>query len=526
MNVHSIFESISGEAGGFLQGSWVTFIRLQKCNLRCVWCFGIKSGRRVPKITTAFGGNKKLNEVRVGDTLLTFDKNKNMVETKVTKVFTRHVDQWLEIKINNHLYFVTDEHPFFTNRGLVKAKDLQVGDEILHSTFQQKQSWVKLGNKNPMKNKEVVQKRVRNTDYKKSGRKISYAIKEKQKNGTYKSPWEQLSPQKKEEVRQKLSISKRGIKNPNWGGDKQKNYNTLKEKVRTEKIVQCSQCKKSGELHVHHKDKNQYNDNKNNLIVLCKSCHSKAHKNGYNFWKGERKDGKQLKVMNGYKVQAIKRIKRCTFPQSKIQKPLHVFNLQCAPYNSYLIDNMWVHNCDTKVTQDDTERMQMDVNSIAESCHTEKVLITGGEPLIHRDIIRLIETLQFYKKEVQVETNGSIQLPKISNVHWVVDYKCPSSGMTHHMLSLEHMRSTFIRATGLYKGSVWLKFVVQNEEDLDRAINVIKDMVGTGVKYVISPTNARGSMIPDIVGQIKEKNAWLLDYVTFSVQLHKLIDLP
>ena len=182
--------------------------------------------------------------------------------------------------------------------------------------------------------------------------------------------------------------------------------------------------------------------------------------------------------------------------------------------------------CDTKVTQDGTERMQMDVNSIVESCHTEKVLITGGEPLIHQDIIKLIEVLQYHKKEVQVETNGSIQLPKILNVHWVVDYKCPSSGMSHHMLPIETMRSTFVRATGIYRGSVWLKFVVQNEEDLDEAISVMKEMPGTGAKCVISPTNARGSMIPDIVVQIKEKAPWILNHITFSVQLHKLIDLP
>lgn len=38
MNVHSIFESISGEAGITIpQGSWTTFIRLQGCNLQCMW---------------------------------------------------------------------------------------------------------------------------------------------------------------------------------------------------------------------------------------------------------------------------------------------------------------------------------------------------------------------------------------------------------------------------------------------------------------------------------------------------------
>jgi organic radical activating enzyme len=39
MNVHSIFESISGEAGiSIPQGAWTTFIRLQGCNLRCPYC--------------------------------------------------------------------------------------------------------------------------------------------------------------------------------------------------------------------------------------------------------------------------------------------------------------------------------------------------------------------------------------------------------------------------------------------------------------------------------------------------------
>lgn len=38
LNVHSIFESISGEAGFFQQGTVGTFIRLQGCNLACQYC--------------------------------------------------------------------------------------------------------------------------------------------------------------------------------------------------------------------------------------------------------------------------------------------------------------------------------------------------------------------------------------------------------------------------------------------------------------------------------------------------------
>lgn len=39
LNVHSIFESISGETGIMIpQGAWTTFIRLQGCNLECAYC--------------------------------------------------------------------------------------------------------------------------------------------------------------------------------------------------------------------------------------------------------------------------------------------------------------------------------------------------------------------------------------------------------------------------------------------------------------------------------------------------------
>jgi len=49
LNVHSIFESISGEAGFFQQGSWCAFIRLQGCNLRCPWCDTKDSQAQAPK---------------------------------------------------------------------------------------------------------------------------------------------------------------------------------------------------------------------------------------------------------------------------------------------------------------------------------------------------------------------------------------------------------------------------------------------------------------------------------------------
>lgn len=39
VKINAIYESISGEAGRFPQGSWCTFVRFQGCNLnKCSWC--------------------------------------------------------------------------------------------------------------------------------------------------------------------------------------------------------------------------------------------------------------------------------------------------------------------------------------------------------------------------------------------------------------------------------------------------------------------------------------------------------
>jgi 7-carboxy-7-deazaguanine synthase len=57
------------------------------------------------------------------------------------------------------------------------------------------------------------------------------------------------------------------------------------------------------------------------------------------------------------------------------------------------------------------------------------VEITGGEPLLQREIISLIERLQSERYKVLIETNGSLNLQDIPDyVVKVVDVKCPGSG--------------------------------------------------------------------------------------------------
>lgn len=116
LRVNEIFSSINGEVCNFHQGSLCTFIRLQGCNLDCTYCFGVLPGRKIPKIILSNKPNKKIMDVKIGDKLLTFDRNKNLVETTVVNTIQREVDRWLRLTINNVQYFVTEDHPFFTTK--------------------------------------------------------------------------------------------------------------------------------------------------------------------------------------------------------------------------------------------------------------------------------------------------------------------------------------------------------------------------------------------------------------------------
>jgi 5-methylcytosine-specific restriction endonuclease McrA len=94
---------------------------------------------------------------------------------------------------------------------------------------------------------------------------------------------------KKAKIR--LSISEN---NPNWkGGISFEEYgkefdNSLKEQVRFRdkykcQICGCSQLENSKQLDVHHKDYDKKNNNMNNLISLCRSCHIQTNYDR-NYW--------------------------------------------------------------------------------------------------------------------------------------------------------------------------------------------------------------------------------------------------
>lgn len=429
--VREVFYTIQGE--GPFAGEPSVFIRLGGCNLRCTFCFGERPGRHKPKVSMSAGPKKFLKNVIVGDKLLTYDEEFNLVETCVTKTHKRFVDVWLRITIDGVQYFVTPEHPFMTLKGIMLASSLSVGDSIYEVAPNDVIAFKKLGDKNPMKEAAVVSKRVKATDYVAVGKKVSRTIREKQKKGTYKSTWNLMTARQRKEVKLKISAANSGDRNGNYLGEVE-NFKQLKKDIKAG-LCSCAACPSKRYLEPHHLDGDHDNDSHKNLVVLCKSCHTKVHLKGYNFWNGSRRDKKQLKdalAHNGKTVQEIKKFDRTLYPPSTTPKPLEVFNVTCSPHNTFLLDNMWVHNCDTDF--DAEKSKQMSVQDIVSKVHdlfpysggtyNRLVVITGGEPL-RQNIIPLIVSILNSGDRVQIETAGTLWVDGLEEFVTEVPFSTP-----------------------------------------------------------------------------------------------------
>ncbi len=526
--INEVFEGIQGE--GKTQGQFRTFIRFNACNLKCNFCFGIHPNAKVPRLTTASKNPVRLDKVEKGTSLLTYNDKFELVETKVVGTTDRFVFTYLKIRINNLPYFVTLEHPFFTTRGLVEAKDLKIGDFILHSSSSEKMSYF-AKTYNCMYDKEVAAKSATNTDYIENGKKISEIIARKKQEGTYASSWAKMSQEKRDEVRKNQSLSKQREKNPHWNGtsDRYKNFLELTSKCSKREIVVCELCKETKKLEVHHIDENRENDDRNNLICICHPCHSKIHKRGYNFWKNPRLDNKSIKkvyMLNGFQVESIELIDNSTHPyfgRPYGPKPLHVFNISCEPYNSYFLDYMWVHNCDTSYTWG-----KGDSHFTLPSKIYNSVVLSGGEPCLS-STWKFIEDTIFSRKDIswyEVETNGT-QIPT-SNLDKVDLWNISPKNSTSMEIEKIECDPILLSIKDSLKDYI-VKFVVRDESDLDFVRGIIEKYNLSNRNIWLMPLtleNKNNSLdvgfenkkIENLVYDLACKNKW-----NYSARLHVMI---
>lgn len=178
--------------------------------------------------------------------------------------------------------------------------------------------------------------------------------------------------------------------------------------------------------------------------------------------------------------------------------------------------------CDTKwANESHTQAINLsalEISEIIKQTGIKNVTLTGGEPLLQKNISNLIHLLILQGNRVEIETNGSISLANLaketSRPIFTMDYKLPSSGMEQSMRTENF---------ALLNQHDTVKFVSGSIEDLERATEIIKQYSLSDKCHVyISPVF--GKINPaDIVTFMVNKN---LNNVRLQLQLHKFIWNP
>lgn len=82
-------------------------------------------------IRKADGDDVPISAISPGDKLLAFSSDGRIIEASVLKILTHDVNEYLEVKTDKILLYVTMEHPFFVGNGTFKTiKALKTGDLV------------------------------------------------------------------------------------------------------------------------------------------------------------------------------------------------------------------------------------------------------------------------------------------------------------------------------------------------------------------------------------------------------------
>ncbi len=174
--------------------------------------------------------------------------------------------------------------------------------------------------------------------------------------------------------------------------------------------------------------------------------------------------------------------------------------------------NLRCSYCDTKYAYE--KGYEASVEEVLEGVRKSNlkyIAITGGEPLLQKEVYWLMECL-LKDFNLLLETNGSLSIERVpQRVKIVLDIKTPGSGMSHKNF-LENLR--FLKA----KDEV--KFVITDRDDYEWAKNFIKthtfkakEILFSPAFYVLSPKKLAEWIIQDKLP------------VRLNLQIHKYISV-
>ena len=179
--------------------------------------------------------------------------------------------------------------------------------------------------------------------------------------------------------------------------------------------------------------------------------------------------------------------------------------------------NLRCRYCDTSYALKNCDGKEMSIDEILNEAHKigfKNITLTGGEPLIHKNVNELINRLIVEDFNVNIETNGSIDITPYlkNNVLITMDYKTPGSGEVEKMLlsNISKLRESDV-----------LKFVC-NKDDLEHVTKVLKEYKPKCYVYLSPIFNEIEPY--ELVDYLKELNKEIdTSKIRVQVQLHKII---
>ena len=173
--------------------------------------------------------------------------------------------------------------------------------------------------------------------------------------------------------------------------------------------------------------------------------------------------------------------------------------------------------CDQPQKADQKKRISVEniVNKVLKFKGVKNICITGGEPLIYKEVLPLTWELLNMGYKVSIETSGCVPIEHYEyqrSYKYVMDIKCPSSGVSHKNVyeNLLHLH---------FKDEV--KYVIANREDYEFMKTVLKKYP-TSASILVSHMFDKNQKA--VIG--KELVEWILEdrlNVRVQIQLHKIL---
>ena len=167
--------------------------------------------------------------------------------------------------------------------------------------------------------------------------------------------------------------------------------------------------------------------------------------------------------------------------------------------------------CDTTYAYEKGEEQSIkEILEIISTYHCKTICVTGGEPLLQKNICKLLTQLSKHSYNICLETNGSQPISsyrEIDRLFFSMDIKCPSSRMHQHtdFSNLEHISS-----------NDQLKCIIGSKEDYKYAKQILGDY----------EPNCLVFFQPVWGFSLQKLSSWILEDhlpVFLGIQLHKYI---